>query len=54
MKQWIETGYDPVTSVNPPFNDPIPEPSRPSSHSVFVMCVANIIAAKSAIPEQLG
>ena len=28
MKQWIEIGYDPVTGVNPPFNDPIPEPFR--------------------------
>jgi hypothetical protein len=26
MKHWLETGYDPITGVNPPFNMPKPLP----------------------------
>jgi hypothetical protein len=50
MKQWIETGYEPVTSVNPPFYDPIPEPSRPSSHSVFVTPAKQVLPLPVPLP----
>ena len=31
MKRWIETGYDPISGVNPPPN--LPQPPAPHVHS---------------------
>jgi hypothetical protein len=30
MRRWLETGFDPTTGVNPPFN--LPEPLPPHEH----------------------